>query len=113
MPIKELRLVDTTVVDISVLAGMPLRLLWLTGTNVTDISVLQGAPLVELWLDNTRVRDLSVLADCKKLERLCLAKGCTGIGALRHLPFLKYIGYGRDQRRQPAAEFWRRHRPKP
>ena len=113
MPIRELKIMNTAVADISVLAGMPLRVLWLVRTNVTDISVLQGAPLVELWLHETRIRDVSPLAGCEKLERLCMDRGCTGIEALRQLPSLKCIGYGAKQRRQPAAEFWRRQRPKP
>lgn len=67
--IREVRLNNADIKDISPLEGLPLTHLNLLGTQVEDISVVKTLNLNTLWLNGTRVKDLSPLKG-KSLESL-------------------------------------------
>jgi internalin A len=73
--LRELRLTNTQVSDLSPLAGLTgLTKLWLDGTQVSDLSPLAGLTgLTQLWLDGTQVSDLSPLAGQARLTALLLS----------------------------------------
>jgi hypothetical protein len=72
--LRELRLTNTQVSDLSPLAGLTgLTRLWLESTPVNDLSPIAGLTrLTWLSLDSTPVSDLSPIADLKGLTRLSL-----------------------------------------
>lgn len=72
--LRYLDLRETTIKDLTPLAGMPLDILRLADTQITDISPLQGAPLnIELDLSGTKVSNLDALRGAP-LQLLNLSK---------------------------------------
>lgn len=61
LPISEMNLDRTQIIDISPLSGLPLRKLSMNWTKVGDLGPLRGKPISELQLSMTAVSDLSPL----------------------------------------------------
>ena len=72
--LRELRISDTKLSDISFVANMPaLEVLHLDHSDVRDLSPLSRAPMLEeIWLDYSKVDDLSPLSQLAHLRVLTL-----------------------------------------
>jgi hypothetical protein len=82
-------LAQSTIADLSVLAGLPISELWIWETDVADLSPLRGMKLRKLHLFNTRVADLSPLKGMP-LEYLNLVTTkVTDIGPVAGMPLVE------------------------
>jgi hypothetical protein len=105
MPLEDLTLENTSVVDLTPVRSMPLHTLSLVGTPISDLSQLAGLKLRNVHLSEPST-DLSPLQEMP-LETITLPKVSTVINVelLRGMPHLKWI-------RQPECkpltpeEFW-------
>jgi tetratricopeptide (TPR) repeat protein/Leucine-rich repeat (LRR) protein len=87
-----------------------LKDLRMADTKVSDLTPILGLPLREIYLARTKVTDVSPLAAMTTLEVIELPEGAAGVEKLRALPNLRRISYRWDANRrevaQTAAEFW-------
>jgi hypothetical protein len=109
MKFESLRIVETSVKDISALAGMPLTELDLRNSPVSDLAPLRGMKLVSLYISEPGA-DLAPLAGMP-LELISLPRGADvkNIDVLRAMKTLKWIRSAEIGKPIPAADFWRRY----
>ncbi len=62
MPISQLNLSGSKIMDIQILREMPLIQVYLTDTRIRDLSPIKGKPITQLHLVQSEVADLSPLA---------------------------------------------------
>jgi len=90
--LRQLYIYNSSVGDLSPLAGLPLTHLSASHTRVSDLTPLFNCPLRQLNLDHTRVASLDGIAALPELEVLTLRKtrvqDISPLGGLRHLESL-------------------------
>lgn len=87
LPLQELNLNNSNVVDLAPLAGMKLRKLDLGRTAVDNLAPLKGLPLETLALRNSRIRDLSPLQELPLLSLdLSYSDGIRDLSPLARCP---------------------------
>jgi serine/threonine protein kinase len=110
--IEELWLRRTKVTDLSPLTGCTaLKLLDIGETTIADLSALAGMPLTSLFLDGSQVTDVAPLLQCPTLENIIVPTGAQNVVQLKALPKLRFISYQRSpgdqiKPRFTAEEFW-------
>jgi Flp pilus assembly protein TadD/Leucine-rich repeat (LRR) protein len=113
LPIKELNLEGTGILNLEALRGMALDTLNIRFTKVSDLGPLRGSPLTRVRVDSARVQDIDSLADCPELEWVSLPPNARNVQSLRALKKLRYLSTKWDSNAnrpaQTAEEFWREY----
>lgn len=97
--------VATPLVDIEPLAGMPLENVNLAGSSVATIGALVGPALTYLNLRDTPVTLIAPLQNAGNLVGLIAPPDAVDLDMLRNRPNLKFVSY--QNFGEPAELFWR------